>query len=247
MRRTTHRLAPVWLLSLAILLASAVLLPSAAGARPDPGRQATATRATTVLRVTFVDVGQGDAIVLRSGSWTGLIDGGPSGTGPRIEAVLRKVKATHLDVLLITHPHADHIGGLAKVVRDFVPTTVVYGAEGTTATWRNLKSELTGEGATFKVVRTDDELQFGRVTAKVLSTARRNYGPVTRQTRAVGRVRTVRRGVGAEYGDQSLDVHGWPFVMQGCNCTTIPPPVLIKQLLFMNVAVGLPLTQTTVS
>jgi beta-lactamase superfamily II metal-dependent hydrolase len=142
---------------------------------PVAGSGSTATpvtgvpRATNVLRITFVDVGQGDAIVLRSGSWTGLIDGGPSGAGPRIEAVLHKLKATHLDCLVITHPHADHIGGLAKVVSDYKPTTVVYGTEGTTAIWRNLKSELTNEGATFKVVRTDAELQFGRVKAKVLS------------------------------------------------------------------------------
>jgi len=128
-----------------------------------------APRADTVLRITFVDVGQGDCAVLRSGSWTGLIDGGPPGTAPRIEAVLHSLKATHLDCLVITHPHADHIGGLAAVVQDYKPTTVVYGSEGTTKTWHNLRSELAGEGATFKMVRTDDELQFGQAKAKVLS------------------------------------------------------------------------------
>jgi competence protein ComEC len=164
---------------LSLLLGATALLwawgASSANAMPVASSQHPAAsvtvepRATTVLRITFVDVGQGDSVILRSGSWTGLIDGGPPGTGPRIEAVLHKLKATHLDCLVITHPHADHIGGLAKVVADFKPTAVVYGSEGTTATWRNLKSELTSEGAVFQRVRTDDALQFGRVKAKVLS------------------------------------------------------------------------------
>lgn len=147
---------------------SAAAMPIA-GSGPTGALAPMATRADTVLHITFVDVGQGDSIVLSSGSWTGLIDGGPPGTGPRIETVLHSLKATHLDCLVITHPHADHIGGLAAVVQDFRPTTVVYGSEGTTKTWHNLKSELAGEGATFKMVRTDDELQFGQAKAKVLS------------------------------------------------------------------------------
>jgi competence protein ComEC len=85
--------------------------------------------------------------------------------------VLHKLNATHLDCLVITHPHADHIGGLSQVVRDFKPTTIVYGSEGTTKTWRTLKSELRSEGAAFRLVRTDDELQFGEVKAKVVSPA----------------------------------------------------------------------------
>jgi competence protein ComEC len=140
-----------------------------AGSGPTCALAPMATRADTVLRITFVDVGQGDSIVLSSGSWTGLIDGGPPGTGPRIEAVLHSLKATHLDCLVITHPHADHTGGLAAVVQDYKPTTVVYSSEGTTKTWHNLKSELAGEGATSKMVRTGDELQFGQAKAKVLS------------------------------------------------------------------------------
>ena len=162
----------------AVALLAWVWAASTAGAMPAFGSldalstataATVASRADTVLRITFVDVGQGDSMVLRSGDWTGLIDGGPAGTGPRIEAVLHTLRATHLDCLVITHPHADHIGGLSQVVRDFRPTTVVYGSEGTTKTWRSLESELRGEGAALKLVRTDDELQFGEVKAKVLS------------------------------------------------------------------------------
>lgn len=147
---------------------------SAATAMPVAGTHtatlaATSPRVSTVLRITFVDVGQGDATVLRSGSWTGLIDGGPPGTGPRIEAVLHKLKVTRLDCLVISHPHADHIGGLAVVVHDFKPTAVVYGAEGTTKTWANLKAELRSQGATLQKVRTGNELQFGQAKVKVLS------------------------------------------------------------------------------
>ena len=69
------------------------------------------------LLVSFLDVGQGDSILLRSPSGkTMLVDGGPEGSFPVIDEALMKWNIVGLDVVVASHLHADHIGGLIQVV-----------------------------------------------------------------------------------------------------------------------------------
>ncbi len=75
------------------------------------------------LEIHFIDVGQGDAIAIRTPAarWI-LIDTGPrseqSDAGERrVLPFLRKSGAARLEVLILTHPDADHIGGAAAVLR----------------------------------------------------------------------------------------------------------------------------------
>jgi competence protein ComEC len=148
-----------------------LLLPTTAfGSASGRTSRATSThRVGTVLRVTYVDVGQGDSIVLRSGAWTGLIDGGPSGSDAAISAQLAKTGAKRIDTLVITHPHPDHIGGLLDVIDKYRPRLAVYAEPGDTATWQNVKSALKNAGTKLKQVKAGAVLAFGKLKAKVLS------------------------------------------------------------------------------
>ncbi|MFP4284166.1 MAG: ComEC/Rec2 family competence protein [Desulfovermiculus sp.] len=65
------------------------------------------------LRLVFIDVGQGDATLIRQGECAVLIDGGPR--GDTVLDDLRSRGITDLDLVIATHPHADHIGGLPAV------------------------------------------------------------------------------------------------------------------------------------
>src|SRR5438046_6513211 len=83
------------------------------------------------LTVSFLDVGQGDAIALRSpaGRWV-LIDGGPRGpygdAGRRVVVpFLRSHGATQLAAIVATHAHLDHFGGLPAVLDAFDPAFVL--------------------------------------------------------------------------------------------------------------------------
>ncbi len=91
-----------------------------AAASPDGAADETATQMPAVdagLLVSFLDVGQGDSIFLRSPSGkTMLVDGGPDGSFPVIDSYLSSLGVVGLDVVVASHVHADHIGGLIQVV-----------------------------------------------------------------------------------------------------------------------------------
>jgi competence protein ComEC len=64
-------------------------------------------------RITFFDVGQGDAIAIRSGGQTILVD---AGADARIVPLLADRGVRHIDHLLLTHAHPDHCGGVVPVL-----------------------------------------------------------------------------------------------------------------------------------
>lgn len=101
------------------------------------------------LTVAFLDVGQGDAILIETphGSQM-LIDGGPN---KKVLSELGGVMPFYdrsIDVVLATHPDADHIGGLPYVFRRFrVDAYINNGSTHDTATFRTLESEAEKENA----------------------------------------------------------------------------------------------------
>lgn len=77
--------------------------------------------------VTFLDVGQGDATLIRDGERAALIDGGVNGED--LVRALRREGVGKLDLLIATHPHADHIGGLARAAEAFEAGALILSAE----------------------------------------------------------------------------------------------------------------------
>lgn len=89
---------------------------AAAAPSPSPDGQKL-PRTGDGLLVTFLDVGQGDCIFLRSPNGkTMLVDGGPDGSYPAIDRYLTSLGVAGLDVVVASHLHADHIGGLIQLV-----------------------------------------------------------------------------------------------------------------------------------
>jgi competence protein ComEC len=77
-----------------------------------------AALASENLTAHFIDVGQGDCTLLQFNGKNILIDGGIQEMGPRVETYLRNHGVSSLDLLILTHPHDDHIGGLIQVLKD---------------------------------------------------------------------------------------------------------------------------------
>ena len=68
------------------------------------------------LEIHFLDVGQGDAILLRCDGHCMLVDAGSKTSAEQVVSYLRKQNVTNLDYVVNTHAHEDHVGGLAGVM-----------------------------------------------------------------------------------------------------------------------------------
>mgnify|MGYP002509090230 CR=1 FL=1 len=72
------------------------------------------------LKVHFIDVGQADSTFIElSNGQTMLIDAGRSGDAGTIINYIKNLKYSNIDYVVATHPHDDHIGGMASVLNSF--------------------------------------------------------------------------------------------------------------------------------
>ena len=128
------------------------------------------------LRVTFMDVGQGDSALLSlpNGS-TFLVDaGGLRGTssfdiGDRVVApILRHQGVHHLDAMVVTHGDHDHAGGALALLREFRPRDLWEGIlVPALQTLRDLRTEALAEGARWVNVQSGDLVSLGEVQIAV--------------------------------------------------------------------------------
>jgi beta-lactamase superfamily II metal-dependent hydrolase len=147
---------------------SSASTPQPAQSSPTAAPGAAEGGAAAVTRVVFVDVGQGDATVVRSGAWAGLVDGGPPGSQAAVGRALARLKVRRLSAVVVTHMHQDHTGGLPGVVRRFRPRTA-YVAGPVDA---DLKRAFAAAGTRVVQVRAGRALPaWGSARAKVLSPA----------------------------------------------------------------------------
>jgi beta-lactamase superfamily II metal-dependent hydrolase len=86
---------------------------------PAPAQQPTRQRAATAT-IEFLNVGLGDSILIRSPEGkTALVDAGPFKV---VAADLLRLRGTRsLDLVVVSHHHHDHYGGMEQVIREFRP------------------------------------------------------------------------------------------------------------------------------
>ncbi|MGN0477928.1 MAG: ComEC/Rec2 family competence protein [Hominenteromicrobium sp.] len=114
----------------------------------SPAAPAPAETVGQEAAVYFLDVGQGDSALIRIGEdFDMLIDAGIRESGDAIEADLDALGVTELDVVVATHPHADHIGAMTQIIETY-PIGTFYmpvlpdDQTPTTATYENMLDAL---------------------------------------------------------------------------------------------------------
>lgn len=117
------------------------------------------------LEIYFINVAAADAIFVRQGSHTLLVDGGTRGTSARVTDTLARLGVERLEYVLNTHPHDDHIGGLYAVL-DAFPVRTYLCAE----TFRDHPANrafLQGREVPVRVLKDGDTIPFGETTIMV--------------------------------------------------------------------------------
>jgi competence protein ComEC len=143
--------------------------PSAPGAAPQS--QAPAAGA---LAVSLIDVGQGDSILVQfPDGETMLVDAGDQAHGQDVVRYLRQRGCSRIDILVGTHPHADHIGGMAAVLAAF-PVGKVWdsGFVQASRVQQEYLATITRKGIQFGKPRRGFTQDIGNVRVEVLAPAR---------------------------------------------------------------------------
>jgi competence protein ComEC len=116
------------------------------------------------LEVDFLDVGQGDAILIKTPFGQKiLIDGGPSKTGVLRELAKNlPVLNRDIDLVILTHPHEDHLAGLLGVLERYQVKNIIYGSGSSTSAlgeaWLKASQE---EGAVLKKIGEEERIILG--------------------------------------------------------------------------------------
>ena len=146
----------------AFVVVCAFLTGCAAGQPSAAGKTESAQAKGGALEVKVLDVGQGDAILIRTADEVIFIDTGDVDEHPKLEAALKKENIKTVDKLIITHPHADHLGG-ASVIFKNCEVKAVYdnGEPTTTKLYRDYLKTIKAKGIPYKALVDGDVLDFG--------------------------------------------------------------------------------------
>ena len=116
---------------------------SSASSQSDTGAPSATAQTSTNVTIKFIDVGQGEAILISLPEKTMLIDAGPTGSAPKIAQVLQELGRNKIDYLVATHPDEDHIGGMADVISSTqIGTIYAPNKTNNTATYRKFLTAI---------------------------------------------------------------------------------------------------------
>lgn len=128
------------------------------------------------LNVHFIDVGQGDAVLIDLEDIEVLIDGGDR--SPGVVPYLKKYVDGPLEAMIATHPHADHIGGLIDVLAAFEVQQIWYNGENATSkTYSDFMSATNAENSKVSVATRGNVIEVDVLSFIVLNPANLKGSP----------------------------------------------------------------------
>ena len=172
---------------------------------------------SNILKVAFLDIGQGDAIYIEAPNGNQIMfDGGPgSGTLGKLREVMPPLD-TSIDMLVVTNPDKDHMGGFVDILKNFkVQAVVEPGTDKMTQIYKSLEEYIRDEGAQKILARQGMDIVLDKkngVKIKLLFPDRDVNAWDVNDGSIIARL---------EYGDQSI-------VLQG-DASALTENILVQQ------------------
>lgn len=138
---------------------------NAAHTKAASAASSTAMSSTAIdgdLHISILNVGQADAALIQYKGKNMLIDTGEVDSRDALVKELRDRNVQEIDAIIITHPHADHLGGMAALFNNF-PIHQIYdnGISANNAMYRNYLKQIKNRNIPYQILRKGDSISFG--------------------------------------------------------------------------------------
>ncbi len=142
-----------------VVLLSTMVLVSGCGKSTAKVAEKNQGQENSALTVKVLDIGQGDGILIRGAGQTVLVDTGDIEHRDKLVSYLKKEGITTIDKVIITHPHADHLGGMPGILENFkVGQIYDSGKTATTALYRQYMSAVNKKNIPFAIATPGKEI-----------------------------------------------------------------------------------------
>lgn len=169
MGKKRYRQQPSWVLTflfiMLVLGLAYVLYSQQSQTEPPPEGSS--------LEVHFIDVGQADSALIVCDGHYMLVDGGNAEDSDLVYAYLERHGGEHLDYMVATHAHEDHIGGLSGAL-NYAAVDVAYCpvTEHDTKVFQNMVKYLDAQGKSLTVPEPGDKFRLGSAQVEILGPVR---------------------------------------------------------------------------
>ncbi len=165
------------------------------------------------LSVHFIDVGQGDSILIGSGGWYMLVDAGKNQDGDTVVNYLHSQGVSHLNYVIGTHPHEDHIGGLDNVIESFDITKIIMPeAISNTKAFEDVLDAISDKGLKITKPVVGEEFSLGDASFAILAPNNSQYSDLNNYSVVIklmfGKTSFLLTGDAEELSEKEMLVNG---------------------------------------
>jgi competence protein ComEC len=131
------------------------------------------------LKVHYINVAQGDAILIQCDGENMIIDAGANDKAELVNYYLQDQGVEKLDYVIGTHPHADHVGGLDVVIDNYdIGKVIMPEVTATTETFKDVINSINNKGLKITIPKTGTTYQLGKASFEILAPNGSDYSDI---------------------------------------------------------------------